>query len=839
MSLDAGSATGQLELDNGAWVQGFDEAANAAKRAEAAINESMGAAGASASKLGGEYEKTAQKADEAGKAAVSLEDKLGSLIATAGSMATLKAGVSAIVGSVSDWAEAEASADRLRVALEFRGLEGSLSMFNELASRLQTIAGVSDDTVKQLAAESIAQGKSVQQTMDTLNAAAAYSAATGAQMEASFEMFNKTLSGTAGRLGQTLPALQEFTEEELRNGAAIDYVTDQYGGFIGQVASTKVTMDRMNETVGDASETFGSAMAPVVLMVADAITGLASIVANAGDVMKGVMATGTVLLTSALVALTLRTALHTAVEWKLFGAKMAVNAATAVANPLVWAGIAAATAAVVGLGLLVHGYVSQANATARASEATAENTNRVRTASEVVGKYAGQIDSFSVSQLKLAKAELMAAQSRATYAAEIVAIGKKITEIDNMIGQKNRDAMATTAAEQYKDAMASVQKAIEDTLTDEQKLAREIEAVSKIKGATAKEEADRIAALEIMNARMEELRKERVEKEKEDAKASREAYRAMMNDVFKLIDERKVKENELVAQIEKLEDEKGKTQEDEAARLEALQVLYKQLGRVHEEIDGVSLWAQAGNALDDYIDQMKKGQLTIQNLAKFLSSATSSLYGQAQDIVSQYFTNELASVENAYREEQEALAEKYEAGVISEEEYNTQTAALDEEAAKKKNEIAEKQFNAEKGSKIAGIWMNAASAIAGWWASGAQIGWPQGAIMAGIMTAATTGMASVQTNLVANQEYVPSYASGGTHSGGPARVNEEGAEIFNLPDGTVIVPRDLSERIADGAGEVTRQEINVSFAGAIIDKGVNLDQLADKVSRQIAKRVRR
>ena len=203
--LDAGSAKGQLELDIEDWKQGFDDAGNAAKRAESTINGSMVSAGKEVDKLGNEFKETAKDSEALGKASVSLEDKLGSLLATAGTMATLKAGVSAIMGSMNSWAEAEASADRLRVALEFRGLEGSLPMFNELASKLQTITGVSDDTVKQLAAEAIAQGKSVQMTMDTLSAAAGYVAVNGGELNAAFEMFNKTLSGTAGRLGQTIP----------------------------------------------------------------------------------------------------------------------------------------------------------------------------------------------------------------------------------------------------------------------------------------------------------------------------------------------------------------------------------------------------------------------------------------------------------------------------------------------------------------------------------------------------------------------------------------------------------------------------------------------------------
>src|SRR5690554_6058567 len=154
--LDAGSAKGQLELDYQEFVNGFDQAANAASRAGNSINSSMASAGDQIEQAGNELDDTAKKSDNAGKAAVSLEDKLSSLVATAGTMATLKSAVSSVMGSMNDWAEAELATDRLRKALEFKGLEGSFDMFVELGSRLQTLTGISNNAIEQMAAESIA-----------------------------------------------------------------------------------------------------------------------------------------------------------------------------------------------------------------------------------------------------------------------------------------------------------------------------------------------------------------------------------------------------------------------------------------------------------------------------------------------------------------------------------------------------------------------------------------------------------------------------------------------------------------------------------------------------------
>lgn len=61
---------------------------------------------------------------------------------------------------------------------------------------------------------------------------------------------------------------------------------------------------------------------------------------------------------------------------------------------------------------------------------------------------------------------------------------------------------------------------------------------------------------------------------------------------------------------------------------------------------------------------------------------------------------------------------------------------------------------------------------------------------------------------------VPSY-SGGTdfHPGGLARINEQGGEIVDLPRGSRVIPRDLSEAMAGNGGSKTAN-ININVSGA-------------------------
>lgn len=67
--------------------------------------------------------------------------------------------------------------------------------------------------------------------------------------------------------------------------------------------------------------------------------------------------------------------------------------------------------------------------------------------------------------------------------------------------------------------------------------------------------------------------------------------------------------------------------------------------------------------------------------------------------------------------------------------------------------------------------------------------------------------------------------------GGLTRVNERGGEIMNLPNGTQIIPHDLSVRMASGP----RVTVNVTVAGNVIGN----EQYADEMGERIADKVLR
>lgn len=226
----------------------------------------------------------------------------------------------------------------------------------------------------------------------------------------------------------------------------------------------------------------------------------------------------------------------------------------------------------------------------------------------------------------------------------------------------------------------------------------------------------------------------------------------------------------------------------------------------------------------------------------------------------------LEELDSQNQEELEKLQERRELGLITDEEYNALKEESEEMHAMKKAEIEDKYnkkieeqkkksrerenakkkeiFEAQKANQIANIWIQYALGLMGLWAQSiAQLGPIAGSIFAGIMTGVLTGIAIAQTVVVAQQQFIPEKAMGGMASG-LTRVNEKGGEIISLPDGSQVIPHDISSMIAANAGSDMGSKIiyNVimkeAFAGAYIAGENMYEQLMDILSEKLSKRLK-
>jgi hypothetical protein len=276
------------------------------------------------------------------------------------------------------------------------------------------------------------------------------------------------------------------------------------------------------------------------------------------------------------------------------------------------------------------------------------------------------------------------------------------------------------------------------------------------------------------------------------------------------------------------------------------------------------------------------GKKIIDNFT-FVFSSVSAIFNDIFDLVTTQMENELVELEekNAIEleelqlqkenrllnfeeeilKEEEVLNAKKEKDLISQEQFDIALTALQKKksdektkiekeenekieaqkrkAEEKRNKKEQEIFNANKANQIANIWINFAVGVVGLWAQSlTQLGPIAGSILAGVLTAALLGVAIAQTVVISQQQFIPSRQLGGA-TGGPTRINEAGGEIVNLPDGSVVVPNDISRQIAMNAGSMMGGTIiNVSFAGAKISDDMSLRKISNFVIRDMAKQLR-
>lgn len=70
-------------------------------------------------------------------------------------------------------------------------------------------------------------------------------------------------------------------------------------------------------------------------------------------------------------------------------------------------------------------------------------------------------------------------------------------------------------------------------------------------------------------------------------------------------------------------------------------------------------------------------------------------------------------------------------------------------------------------------------------------------------------------------------------AGGLTHVNEVGGEIMNLPNGTQIIPHDISKKMAS-AGSGNNVTVNVNVAGNVIGNQDFIDQVGDAISGRVS-----
>ena len=140
---------------------------------------------------------------------------------------------------------------------------------NNLIEELTTKTLEPKENIEKLVAELASLGRSDASIKRITEASVALSNITGKDLNTSFTLLNATLSGSTGKLEKLITDLPDFSAEQLKAGAAIDYVNSTLQGqsdlmaqgWTQSVHNLQVQMEEFKETLG---EIFYEILSPIV-----------------------------------------------------------------------------------------------------------------------------------------------------------------------------------------------------------------------------------------------------------------------------------------------------------------------------------------------------------------------------------------------------------------------------------------------------------------------------------------------------------------------------------------------------------------------------------------------
>ena len=126
------------------------------------------------------------------------------------------------------------------------------------AAGLQQTSRVGDEVILQQLAIAQSFGATADQSKALTAAALDLASAQGKTLEEAVRQISKTLGGYAGELGETIPELKNLTQEQLRNGEAVDLIAGKYRGFAEREAQTfSGSLAQLTNNFGDVLEQLG------------------------------------------------------------------------------------------------------------------------------------------------------------------------------------------------------------------------------------------------------------------------------------------------------------------------------------------------------------------------------------------------------------------------------------------------------------------------------------------------------------------------------------------------------------------------------------------------------
>ena len=135
----------------------------------------------------------------------------------------------------------------------------SADALKQFASEMQKVSNYGDEELIPMMANLVSLGRTEAETMNIMSVAMDMSAGMGISLDTAITQLNATLNGNIGRLGQQNAELKGLTEEELKQGKAIEILGEKFKGLSSATADTSKQLQNIK---GDFKEALGQFTLP-------------------------------------------------------------------------------------------------------------------------------------------------------------------------------------------------------------------------------------------------------------------------------------------------------------------------------------------------------------------------------------------------------------------------------------------------------------------------------------------------------------------------------------------------------------------------------------------------
>ena len=135
----------------------------------------------------------------------------------------------------------------------------SSKALKQFASDMQKVSNYGDEELIPMMTNLVSLGRTETETMQIMSVAMDMSAGMGISLDSAITQLNATLNGNIGRLGQQNRELKDLTDEELKQGKAIEILGEKFKGLSSATADTSKQLQNIK---GDFKEALGQFTLP-------------------------------------------------------------------------------------------------------------------------------------------------------------------------------------------------------------------------------------------------------------------------------------------------------------------------------------------------------------------------------------------------------------------------------------------------------------------------------------------------------------------------------------------------------------------------------------------------